>query len=49
MKCGIIYHTKTGHSRKIAKAIAQELDIEAQDVKSKPVMNDVDLLFITII
>jgi len=48
MKCSIIYYTKTGHSRKIAKAIAQELGIEAQDVKSNPVMKDVDLLFIVV-
>jgi len=46
MKCRIIYFTKTGHSRKIAGAVARELQLSAEDIKTNPVMKDVDLLFI---
>ena len=46
MKRKVIYCTKTGHSRKIARAIAQELQVQAEDIKTGPVLKDVDLLFI---
>lgn len=46
MKSRVIYCTKTGHSRKIARAIAQELQVQAEDIKTGPVLKDVDLLFI---
>lgn len=46
MKCRIIYFTKTGHSKEIAEAIAQEFKLQAEDIKTNPVMKDVDLLFI---
>ena len=46
MKISIIYYSMTGHSKKIANAIAGELSIEAYNVKNHPVIKDVDLLFI---
>ena len=46
MKIEIIYATKTGHSKKIATAIAQELKVKATDIKMKPKIEDVDFLYI---
>jgi len=46
MKTALIYISKTGHSSKIAKAISEELQIQADDVKTNPKLNNVDLLFI---
>ncbi len=46
MNCRVVYFTKTGHSKKIAGAIAGELQLQADDLKSKPVLKDVDLLFV---
>lgn len=46
LKQSIVYASKTGHSKKIAKAIAKELQITAQDIKSNPTMEGIDLLFI---
>jgi len=46
MKIAIIYFSKTGHSKKLAESIAKDLQIEAEDIKSKPVLDMVDLLFI---
>lgn len=45
MKTAIIYRSVTGHSKKIAQAVASELKIEAQNIKSKPKLQG-DLLFI---
>lgn len=42
----IIYRSLTGHSKKIANAIALELGIKAYNIKNKPVLKGVDLLFI---
>jgi flavodoxin len=46
MKTAVIYLTKTGHSKKIAEAVAAALSINAQDIKTEPELSDVDLLFI---
>lgn len=46
MKSAIIYATKTGHSRKIAKAIAKEFNIDAYNIKSNPILYKIDNLFI---
>ncbi|MEI6578114.1 MAG: flavodoxin domain-containing protein [Eubacteriales bacterium] len=46
MKIEVIYATKTGHSKKIATAIAQELKVKATDIKMKPKIENVDLLYI---
>ena len=45
MKIALIYATKTGHSRKIAEAVAAGLGIKAMDIKSNPTISDIDLLF----
>lgn len=46
MKNAVIYYTKLGHSKKIAQAIAQELNVKAQDIRNNPKLTDIDLLFI---
>ncbi len=46
MKAKIIYYTKTGHSRKIANRVGEELKIEVLDVKENPELEEVDLLFV---
>lgn len=42
----VVYRSMTGHSKKIAKAIASEFFVEALDIKSKPELSNVDLLFL---
>ena len=46
MKTALIYSSKPGHSSKIAEAISTELQIQAEDIKTNPKLNNVDLLFI---
>ena len=46
MKIEVIYLTKTGHSRKIARAIAAEFEKYPGDINGSPRLSDVDLLFI---
>jgi hypothetical protein len=46
MKIAVIYYTILGHSKKIAQAVAQEFQVKAQDIRAKPELNDVDLLYI---
>ncbi len=46
MNIACIYATKTNHSKKIAESIAQTLDIPAQDVRTHPDLQNVDLLFV---
>jgi flavodoxin len=45
-KIGIVYATKTRHSKKLAEAIGLALDTPAQDFKTRPVFCDIDILFI---
>ncbi|HPU00360.1 MAG: hypothetical protein GX890_02755 [Firmicutes bacterium] len=45
-KIRIIYATKTGHSKKIAEAMGKALYVKAENVSTRPVLEDVDLLFI---
>lgn len=42
----IVYASKTGHSKKIAEAIAKELNLKVQDISQKPKLENVDLLYI---
>ncbi len=42
----IIFMTKTGHSRKIAHAIADTLELEALDAKTDPDLRNTDLLIV---
>lgn len=46
MKTALIYSTMTGHSKKIANAIANQLQIQAENIKTNPQLQGVDLLFI---
>lgn len=46
MKTSVIYYSKTGHSEKIATAIAQSFGIEPLNIKDNPILEDVDLLFV---
>lgn len=44
MKTAVVYFSRTGHSKKIAEAIAASLQLKAVDVKTKPTLEAVDLL-----
>lgn len=46
MKCAVAYATMTGHTKKLANAIANEIGVLAQNVKENPVIENVDILFI---
>jgi menaquinone-dependent protoporphyrinogen IX oxidase len=46
MKTAVVYLTKSGHSRKIAQAIATELQVPAEDIKTNPKLSGIDLLFV---
>ena len=42
----VVYATMTRHSKKLAEAIAQTLNVRAENIKKNPILQDVDLLFI---
>lgn len=46
MKTAVLYLSKTGHSKKIAEAVAGSLGVQAQSVKDQPVLSGIDLLFV---
>ena len=46
MKIGLVYATKTNHSKKIADSIGAALNITAENTASNPKLEDVDLLFL---
>ncbi|MDF1616910.1 flavodoxin domain-containing protein [Petrocella sp. FN5] len=46
MKTQVLYATMTGHSKKIAHAIAKNLDTKAHDLKDDPIIPNCDLLLI---
>lgn len=46
MKAQVLYATMTGHSKKIAHAIAERLGTQPHDLKQNPTLPDCDLLFI---
>lgn len=46
MKAKVVYATMTKHSKKLAEAIARELNLTAENVKDNPVIEDLDLLYI---
>lgn len=46
MQVGVVYATKTGHSRKIARAVARELAVEARDIRDCPDLEGLDCLFV---
>jgi len=46
MNTSLVYLSRTGHSKRIAEAIAAELHIPAQSIQASPTLSGVDLLFI---
>ncbi|QSX08602.1 hypothetical protein J0B03_00460 [Alkalibacter rhizosphaerae] len=46
MKTAVIYYSRTGHSKRIAQAIGESLGVEPMNIKQKPKLSDVDLLFV---
>lgn len=46
MKVDIIYSSVTGHSKKIASAIADKLNVTAYDIKENPAIENCDLMYI---
>lgn len=46
MKIKLVYASKTGHSTKISKEIANEFNIDAENIKNNPSIKEVDLLII---
>lgn len=46
MKTMIIYASKTGHTEKIALAIGKQLGVTPKNINQKPIIENVDLLFI---
>lgn len=47
MNIAVVYFSKTGNSKKIAEALAGAFQTKALNITEKPVLENVDLLFIT--
>lgn len=45
-KLNLIYATKTNHSKKIAQAVSDVLNVRANNIKDKAVLDETDILFI---
>jgi flavodoxin len=45
MRCAVRYYTKTGHTKKLADAMAEELGVESLPI-TEPVNEQVDILFL---
>lgn len=45
-KLNLVYATKTNHSKKIAQAVSDVLNVRANNVKDNPVLDETDILFI---
>jgi len=45
-KTAVIYATKTRHSKKLAEEIGSFLNVRVKNITEKPVLQDIDLLFI---
>jgi len=45
-KTAVIYATKTRHSKKLAEEIGSFLNVKTKNITEKPVLQDIDLLFI---
>jgi flavodoxin len=45
MRCAVRYYTKTGHTKKLADAMAEELGVESLPI-TEPVDEQVDILFL---
>lgn len=46
MNVRVLYFSTTGHSKKIANAVAGSLGIQAEDIKENPVLDNTDLLLV---
>ncbi|MCL2586999.1 MAG: hypothetical protein FWE31_02035 [Firmicutes bacterium] len=46
MEIAVLYRSMTGHSKKIARAIGEELGVEPMNIKKNPQLADYDLAFI---
>jgi flavodoxin len=46
MDIQVLYHTKTGHSRKIAQAVAQAVGVQARDIAQWQEETGCDVLFL---
>lgn len=46
MKTAVVYYSKTGHSKKIANAIAASFGVQALDLKTSPTLAGVDMLYV---
>lgn len=46
MKIAVVYQSRTGHSKKLAEAVASALGVQAQSVSGQPALSGVDLLFV---
>lgn len=46
MSINVVYFSKTGHSKKLAEVIAQELSVLSQDLQETPTPQTSDLLFL---
>ena len=46
IKTGIIYATRTKHSKKLAEAIGSSLNTKAENISAHPIFKNIDLLFI---
>lgn len=46
MKVGVVYATRTQHSKRLAEAIGRELGVEARNVRERPQPEGADLRFI---
>lgn len=46
MNVRVLYYSTTGHSKKIANAVASSLGLQAEDIKENPVLDNTDLLLV---
>lgn len=46
MKTMIIYASKTGHTERIARSMGEQLGVTPKNIKDKPIIENIDLLFI---
>jgi flavodoxin len=46
IKTGVVYATKTKHSKKLAEAIGAALKTKAENIATNPVLQGIDLLFV---
>jgi len=46
MKVAVVYYSKSGNTKKVAEAMANELGTGAESIKDEPELEGVDLLFV---